>query len=332
MKHLAVLVLLVFLLAACSLPAGVNPTLTPLPLPTTPAPGRQPSTTTAPHSSIPSPTPEIQKVVSVALHVRGSAQVMPDVTAGSTVVVEATFDPVVQALTRRTDGSVLSSSTTTWQNSPLAQMRFCISVEPQPCELGEWRPYQALNSQEIYVDWLGPRQFHLQAEFSDAAGQAIPSVRAYYYDAQPQTSLTLTMRSRIEPGTPLVQLPPPIQTAAAATQTAFPVTGSVQIEDGRCCAGGTAGSTIQLKVAFQAASSAGEVTEMKIQVGQCVPDPDQHLGIWEPYQAQRTFETTLAINWVGWWIGVQYRDSKGNLSPVYCDDISLEGNPPRPTQ
>jgi len=318
MKHLSVLILLVFLLAACSLP-------------TTPTPGGQPPATTVPHGSIPSPTPEVQQVISVALRVRDSAQVIPDVAAGSTVVVEAVFDPVVQALTRRADGSVLSSSTTTWENAPVAKMRFCISVEPQPCELGEWHPYQALNSQEIFVDWLGPRQFHLQAEFSDAAGQILPSVRAYYYDAQPQTSLTLTLRAGIEPGTPQAHLPAPVQTAAAATQTAFPVTGSVQIEDGRCCAGGTAGATIQLHVNFQAASSAGEVSEMKIQVGQCAPDPDQHLGIWEPYQAQRIYETTLAINWVGWWIGVQYRDSKGNLSPIYCDDISLEGSPPSST-
>ena len=30
---------------------------------------------------------------------------------------------------------------------------------------------------------------------------------------------------------------------------------------------------------------------------------------------------------VGWYIAVQYRDASGNLSPVYCDDISVEGSP-----
>ena len=41
--------------------------------------------------------------------------------------------------------------------------------------------------------------------------------------------------------------------------------------------------------------------------------------------------TTLALNWVGFYQRVQYRDALGNLSSVYCDDISLEGNPPPPT-
>jgi len=29
-------------------------------------------------------------------------------------------------------------------------------------------------------------------------------------------------------------------------------------------------------------------------------------------------------------VSVQYRDALGNLSPVYCDDISLEGMPAPP--
>jgi len=307
-KRFLAFILLIFWLAACSYPPGINPTISPLP----------------------SPTPEVQKVVAVTLGVRGSAQVSPDVLAGSTIVVEAAFDPVVQTLTRRADGSVLNSSTTPWEEPPLAQMRTCLSIDPQPCELGEWQPFQPQTAQEIRVDWLGPRQFNLRVEFSDKAGQSIPSVRSYGYDAQPQTGLALTVRAGLDPGTPLAQLPPPVQTAAAATQTTYPVTGSVVIADGRCCAGGSAGSTIQLPVAFQAASRAGEVTEMKVQIGQCVREPAQLESSWQPYQAQRTFETILAINWVGWWVSVQYRDSAGNLSPVYCDDISLEGSPSNP--
>ena len=274
-----------------------------------------------------SPSTDMQKVVAVSLGVRGSAQTRPDVLAGITIAVEADFNPVVQVLTRRADGSVLSSSTTNWEDAPLAQMRYCLNANPQPCELGQWQPYQPQITQEITVDWLGPRQYNLLVEFADAAGMSIPSVRSYYYDAMPQTGVTLTVTSALGPGTPLAQLPPPVQTAAASTQTAYPVTGSVQIEGGRCCAGGKAGSIIELKVDFQADSRAGEITEMKVQVGQCITEPDQFTASWEPYQPQQTFETLLAINWVGWWISVQYRDSSGNLSPVYCDDISLEGSP-----
>ncbi len=299
------LIFLIFWLAACMPPAGINSS-TPTPL---------------------APTPEVQKVVAVTMGVRGSAQVDPDVAAGSTMVIEAGFSPVVQVITLGADGSVASSSTTTWADAPLAQMRFCLSVETQTCELGEWQPFQPQYAQEIQVDWLGPRQFYLKVEFADAAGQSIPGVRAYYYDAQPQTNLTLTASASLDPTTPLAKLPAPVQTAAAAAQSAFPVTGSVLIEDGRCCAGGKSGTTIPIHVAFQAASRAGDVTEMKVQVGPCAGKPAELAGSWQPFQAQRSFETTLAINWVGWAVSVQYRDSAGNLSPVYCDDISLEGAP-----
>ena len=296
---------MIFWLAACMPPAGIN-------------------------SSTPTllaPTPEVQRVVTVRMGVRGSPQVSPDVAAGSMIVIEAGFSPVVQAITRGADGSVESSSISTWADTPLAQMRFCLSIETQTCELGEWQPFQPQHAQEIQVDWLGPRQFHLEVEFADAVGQPIPGVRSYYYDAQPQTNLTLTVSASLDPGKPLAQLPAPVQTAAAATQSANPVTGSVQIEEGRCCAGGKSGSTIPLQVAFQAASRAGEATEMKVQVGLCAGAPAELAGSWQPFQAQRTFETTLAINWAGWSVSVQYRDSAGNLSPVYCDDISLEGDP-----
>ena len=298
-------IFLIFWLAACMPPAGLNPS-TPTPL---------------------APTPEVQKVVTVTMGMRGSAQVSPDVAAGSTIVIEAGFSPVVQAITRGADGSVASSSTTSWADAPLAQMRFCLSIETQTCQLGEWQPFQPQHAQEMQVDWLGPRQFHLKVEFADAAGQPIPGVRSYYYDAQSQTNLTLTVSASLDPGTPLAKLPAPLQTAAAATQSAYPVTGSVQIEEGRCCAGGKSGATIPLQVAFQAASRAGEVTEMKVQVGPCAGAPAELTGSWQPFEAQRTFETTLAINWTGWAVSVQYRDLAGNLSPVYCDDISLEGDP-----
>ena len=314
MKPLAVLIFLGFWLAACSLPTGIPPTTPPI-LP----------------SSTPSPAPEIQKVVSVALSVRGSAQTSPEIAAGSSIVVEAVFNPVIQVLNRRADGSVLSSSASTWEDAPQMQMRTCVSVDPLPCELGEWQPFQPQVSREFPVDWLGWRQFHLTVEFADAAGQPIPSVRSYDFDSQFQTNLSMNVFASLDPTTPLAQFPAPVQTAAAATQTAYPVSGSVQIEGGRCCAGGTAGTTIQLQVDFQAASRTGEVTEMKVQVGPCVRKPSDLESSWEPFQPQRTYETTLAINWVGWSISVQYRDSGGNLSPVYCDDISLEGSPPNPT-
>lgn len=105
------------------------------------------------------------------------------------------------------------------------------------------------------------------------------------------------------------------------------VSGSVEIEDGICCAGGQAGETIQLRVAFGAASSQGEVVEMRYATAYIQADEERlSEEAWVPYQPEMSFSTQLAVNWVGWWISVQYRDDQGTVSPIYYDDISLEGN------
>lgn len=105
------------------------------------------------------------------------------------------------------------------------------------------------------------------------------------------------------------------------------VYGSVVIEDGICCAGGQAGDEIEITVALEAFSAVGEVVEMRLVTAFSRPD-ESRVGEepWVPYQSEMTFSTRLAINWVGWWVGVQYRDDLGNLSPIYYDDISLEGH------
>jgi hypothetical protein len=36
----------------------------------------------------------------------------------------------------------------------------------------------------------------------------------------------------------------------------------------------------------------------------------------------------VPVNWTGFYVSVQYRDADGNLSPVYDDDVSVEGQPP----
>ena len=71
---------------------------------------------------------------------------------------------------------------------------------------------------------------------------------------------------------------------------------------------------------------------MRVQTGGgCYKNEGALNAPWEPFQEAKSYPANLIINWVGWWINVQYRDAAGNLSPVYCDDISLEGSPPRPT-
>ena len=41
----------------------------------------------------------------------------------------------------------------------------------------------------------------------------------------------------------------------------------------------------------------------------------------------KTFAIEIAINWVGYYVSVQYMDEFGNISAVHHDDISVEGRP-----
>ena len=338
MKRIIPYLLFIFLCASCTAPEfQATPTgLTRLPSSQTFTPVQRVTDTPPGKGLTPETRQESQKVIRVSVHSRDSAKFSPEVEAGATIVLELKFEPVVQSITRRSDGSVYSVSIQPWQDSTVRQMRFCLSQDVPCSGPGELRPFELTYATEVKVDWLGPRRFNLTTEFFDATGGPLPSVRNEETEPRSLTESTLEVISALNPAVPLEKLPSPILTAAAATRLAFPVTGSVSIEGERCCAGGIAGTQISLKVEFQAASAVGKVVEMKAQPGGgCIKDPAQLKGSWEPFQPTRTYSTGLAINWVGWYLNVQYRDDRGNLSPVYCDDISLEGNPPAesfPTQ
>jgi hypothetical protein len=108
--------------------------------------------------------------------------------------------------------------------------------------------------------------------------------------------------------------------------------GSVVLEDGFCCVGATVGETVELQARFEASSPYAEITEMRFQASSSPLSADKldTLSTWEPYRQTHTFSTNVAVNWVGFYVSVQFRDAAGNLSTVFWDDISIEGNPPSP--
>lgn len=124
--------------------------------------------------------------------------------------------------------------------------------------------------------------------------------------------------------TPTVMTPLEMPTTASLT-----VTGSVQIAGGGCCIGGTDGETIQAQVSFSAESPFGRVSRMRVRSG-CAADADLESADWEPFTDSKTYPVYVVINWIGFYICVQYQDEHGNLSPVYRDDISVEGMPRSP--
>jgi hypothetical protein len=345
MRLVSLLVCLLFALSACAplnipdVKSILSPaTATSAPVPsdtpqpaiatTTPTRSSTPTPTSPPGTPTVTPTPEVYHVVAVTLNVHGSTLALPEVDAGATAVIDLAFNPVVLSIMRRSDGTATSFSTAAWQNAQIGQFRYCFAAGTGCQPPKDWQAFQPTVSTKVQVDWLGQRPFFLWAEFRDPTGNIILSTSKDSPLPKAQTTSGLIMISKFNTATPLAKLPPPVMTALAGTRMAFPLTGSVLVNEGRCCAGGKAGSKITLTVKFQATSPNSTVSDMKVQVGGgCVSDPAQLKGGWEPFLPTRNYETSLAGNWVGWYISVQYRDAAGQLSPVYCDDISLEGSP-----
>ncbi|MDP2989697.1 MAG: hypothetical protein Q8O57_03935 [Kiritimatiellota bacterium] len=254
----------------------------------------------------------------------------PSIAAGATATLEAWFEPAVYVPVVNPDGSVSGRSMVPWESPNIAEMRFCFSAS-DPCQPeGDWLPYAAKQQFPILVDWLGPREFWLAAEFHDSSGNSIPSLDGSWRP-QAVTQKSMQITGVWDEATPIGNQPAAVQTAVAATLAAYPVTGSVVLAGGNCCTGGTAGSTIDVGVEFAASSPYWQVTEMRVRTGGCFAEADMAEAAWEPFAASKTIPAYVVLNWVGFYVSVQYRDEQGHLSPVYCDDISVEGMPPPPT-
>jgi hypothetical protein len=147
-------------------------------------------------------------------------------------------------------------------------------------------------------------------------------------------STTSLARTRIPPGhakkTGTPHIPPGLakktKTPTATPTPARPVTGSVLIEDGRCCAGGCIGQVIDIDVEFSASSPFGKVDEMRVARSSfCWDEPAMRDAAWESFTPLKTYPFRIAPNWVPFYVSAQFRDEHGNLSPVYCDDFHVEG-------
>jgi hypothetical protein len=135
-----------------------------------------------------------------------------------------------------------------------------------------------------------------------------------------QEELLLYLATRV----PAASVPPRVSLEPTPA-----VHGFVLIEDGACCIGAPAGSTLEIRVAFSATSPFAELTEMRVRVGVGPFDAAEMSEVpWEPYVTGRMVPVAVAINWTGFYVTAQFRDALGNISPVYQDDISVEGFPP----
>jgi len=161
----------------------------------------------------------------------------------------------------------------------------------------------------------------------DVPGEAMASNYSYLATRIAANEAIISYLATTMPRMSRVERPP------TYTPTPYlPVQGVVIIEEGRCCVGGVAGDTIQVAVDFRASSQVSQVIEMRVRTGN-IPFDEREMAQaeWQPFVRRRNFPVQVILNWVGFYVSVQYRDAQGNVSSVYFDDISVEGMPPTPT-
>ncbi len=243
---------------------------------------------------------------------------------GSKVPLTIAFRPSKDVTTHWSDGSS-SMYSEGWSPGPGVEMRYCTAVGKRCSLPDQWAPFERERRADLTVDWVGLSTYEVVAQFRDASGKTIP--------AGVSLSDTATMPMPIEgivnERTPVASQPPAIQTTIAQSRAAYPVSGSVQVGEG-AATGGKAGTTINIPVKFQANSPAGPVKEMRIKtssIGRCLTPDEMNDASWEPFVPVKTYPYRVALNWTTFKLHVQYRDVQGNLSPVYCGEIAVEGQP-----
>lgn len=250
---------------------------------------------------------------------------------GSIVELAISAKPVTYQVIHRYDESIESVSSQIWKPHTVNKMRICTSFD-EPCLLDDtWISFNAEQTFQINIDWVGTRLLWVVAQFQDTLGQTVLSIAQSGQNPRPVSQASYAIVGIVDDSITTDELPLSIQAAVNATRATFPVWGSINIEDGRCCVGGVAGDTIQVDVAFKGESSLGKVKAMRIRTGnECFTEDDMIANKWEPFVTKKTYPVKVTSNWVGFYISVQYHDAKGNLSAVYCDDISVEGYVPLP--
>jgi hypothetical protein len=94
------------------------------------------------------------------------------------------------------------------------------------------------------------------------------------------------------------------------------------------------GETITVTAALNASSTAGTVVEMQLGArlaGGCLGEDELEGFPIEPFSPTRDIPVEIGFtNWVGYAVSARFYDDVGNTSPIFCDDISIEGMPAAP--
>ncbi|MBI5029594.1 MAG: hypothetical protein HZB51_03645 [Chloroflexi bacterium] len=298
--------------------ATATPTLIPTTTPTL-APTSIPATPTRYVVS----TTETRRGVNLAIFTEQGATALTT-SIGINANIRVAFRPYKRVEELRSDGST-NRYETGWTDHNITEMRYCVDVG-QTCQLpNEWKPFANEIRSEVAVRWIGLKDYGVTTQFRTASGEIIP----VGFNALDVGSAWMSITGVIDDKTPIASQPPAIQTIIAQARAAFPVSGKIQVGE-QSTMGGKAGTALSIKVKFEATSPQADVIEMRIKqspFGRCLTPEEMSDASWEKFVAEKTYTYTPPINWSTFKLHVQYRDAKGNLSPVYCGEVAVEGNP-----
>lgn len=324
-------------------PPAASPATSPVAVPISAAsPAPSPAASPSPHLlASPSPSPVAstsqpwQYGVGLNLDGPGAYGSLPKTSPGATLKRQLRPRPTMFWVVP--GGPVRSIQTLEWQRPPIAEMRYCIATKgavmssntiSEGCELPDtWTPYATTQEVSVEVDWLGAGEVTARAQFRRADGTVVQSMSLDHGLIEASSS-TYRAESVLGPNVPIGSLPPALQEAATARQAAFPVNGSIKVQNSACCIGAPGGSRLLVGVTLSATSPHGVVTEMRLGGGGCNPGQlESPRGEWEPFAQQRNIPITITAGRSTLTVAVQYRDAAGNLSAVACDSVGAEGMP-----
>lgn len=326
--------------AGCS-PNVIETTAAPTVQLDTPIPGldNTPTDTPTPIKVSPATPPAFEPAILVRLVSIDGKTTRPEVVQGAELKLILETEPIYYEGTTDPSGKPRETDITPWPQARVTQMQVCISLDA-PCEpQGRWFAYEPRLKMDPIWASSGQHQVWVAARFRDASGKPVPAVSAGLLHPQPYAGAVFSYTGIPDRRTQQA-LTQTAETVTAATGTAAgmpyrSVEGSILLADGRCCLGGPVGSLQDLPLTLTAKSVAGPVTEMRLAQGSggCPTSNQIEGATWQPFVVTKTLQVPImAINWIGLYLGIQYRDAQGNLSPVYCDDISVEGAPSMPTE
>jgi hypothetical protein len=269
----------------------------------------------APITPTPAPTPAIKGHVVLAIFGESGATALTT-GVGNAITLTIAFRPFKQ---------IDPTNETDWREHTIAEMRYCVGAG-RACDLpARWMPFANNVRVPVNVDWIGVREYGVTAQFRDARGAIIPAGNNFAESA----SNWMTITGIADERTPVALQPPALQTIIANARATFPVTGKIQVGE-RPIIGGKAGSALDIKVKFEASSPRAEIKEMRVKIsplGRCLTSEEMNDAPWENFLAEKIYPVRVAINWQTFKAHAQYRDAQGNLSPVYCGEVVIEGMP-----